>query len=420
MTMAYNSIMNDLEYIAITPFEFVFRKVGKIAAFILLACTFYFMYAFGRGLFVKDISGYETRMYFAYAIVSLLVAGIINIIRVWLSGRRLELSREMDLNFHYRFVEYDYEPQIMQRSTPNFNSDFSINDSQTKQNKKEEVVNLNIKEGFDNSQELLDNLIGLSSVKEEVLKLKLKLELDKKQQLQGRTTKSKYNMHMFFTGNPGTGKTTVARIITGILYDMGYISENKCIEVGKQDIVGQYLGQSAQKANAAIQSALGGVLFIDEAYSLCENYNGDGFAKEAVEVILKSMEDYRDNLIIIFAGYTKEMKKFKEMNPGLKSRIGLTIEFPDYNSDELTEIFIKKAKDNGYKIPEKSIQKIHTLCDIASRERDFGNGRFVENMFREIEINHALTTKDCDAYDEKILTILPEDIDLDILDKILA
>ena len=142
-------------------------------------------------------------------------------------------------------------------------------------------------------------------------------------------------------------------------------------------------------------------------------------AKEAIEVILKSMEDYRDNLIIIFAGYTKEMKEFKEMNPGLKSRIGLTIEFPDYNADELTQIFVKKAQENGYNVPLESENKIHLVCDLASQEKDFGNGRFVENLFREVEINHALTTKDCDAYDTKILTILPEDIDVDILDKIL-
>jgi Holliday junction resolvasome RuvABC ATP-dependent DNA helicase subunit len=224
---------------------------------------------------------------------------------------------------------------------------------------------------------------------------------------------------MFFTGNPGTGKTTVARIITGILYNMGYIKENKCVEVGKQDIVGQYLGQSAQKADAVIKSALGGVLFIDEAYSLCEKYQNDGFAKETVEIILKAMEDHKDDLIIIFAGYTKEMKQFKEMNPGLKSRIGLTIEFPDYTPDELTEIFVKKAEDCGYTVPEESERKIHYLCSMASMEKDFGNGRFVDNLFREVEINHALTTKDINAYDKRIMTILPEDVTDDILDKVL-
>lgn len=422
MLITKNSLFNDLEYIAIAPFEFIFRKIGKAMVFLLWACTFYFGYSVFRSV-IDNGFNYECRIYIVYGIMCIMVAGITNMIRPWLSSRRLELAEELDLDFQYKFIQKNYEPQILQRSTPNYNSNFSVVDnSQTidnnEQNKNIENI-IEEKKGFINSEELLENLIGLTSVKEEVLKLQLRLELEKKQELQGRKNKSTYNMHMFFTGNPGTGKTTVARIITGILYNLGYIKENKCVEVGKQDIVGQYLGQSAQKANAAIKAALGGVLFIDEAYSLCENYQGDGFAKEAVEVILKSMEDYRENLIIIFAGYTKEMKKFKEMNPGLKSRIGLTIEFPDYNSNELTQIFVKKAIFNGYNVPMESEQKIQTICDIASKEKDFGNGRFVENLFREIEINHALTTKDLDAYDEKIMTILPEDINIEILDKIL-
>ena len=424
MMLLRNAMINDLEYIVILPFEVIIRKFRKIINFILWACACYFLFTIGKGIF-KGSFDYENRMYLAYGILCILITGAINLISPWLSSRRLELAEEMGLDFQYKWVSLDYESDLTQRvkrANVNFDSNFSITDTSnektTQPNTKEEFA-IEGKRGFTNSNEMLENLIGLNSVKEEVLKLKLRLELEKKQELQGRTTKSTYNMHMFYTGNPGTGKTTVARIITGILYDMGYIKENKCIEVGKQDIVGQYLGQSAQKANTAIKAALGGVLFIDEAYSLCENYQGDGFAKETIEVILKSMEDYRDNLIIIFAGYTKEMKKFKEMNPGLKSRIGLTIEFPDYSADELTQIFEKKVLSNGYSLPEESKNKIHFLCDIASREKDFGNGRFVENLFREVESNHALTTKDLDAYDKKILTILPEDITTDILDKIL-
>lgn len=424
MLLMRNSIIDNLEYIVIMPFEIIFRKFGKIINFILCACAFYFLYSMGKTI-ANDSFNYEARIFLSYGVVCILVSGAVNLIKIWLSSRRLELAQDMGLEFQYKWVPMNYGKEFIQNNEKiDFNSSFSCVDTNEKSfvnsnsNIKDEY-HLDEKKGFENSSEMLENLIGLESVKEEVLKLKLRLELEKKQELQGRTTKSTYNMHMFFTGNPGTGKTTVARIITGILYDMGYIKENKCIEVGKQDIVGQYLGQSAQKANAAIKSALGGVLFIDEAYSLCENYQGDGFAKETIEVILKSMEDYRDNLIIIFAGYTKEMKKFKEMNPGLKSRIGLTIEFPDYTANELTQIFEKKAINNGYSLPLESKKKVHFLCDIATKEKDFGNGRFVENLFREIEINHALTTRDLDAYDPRILTILPEDITDDILDKIL-
>ncbi len=427
-----DSFFDDLEYIAIVPFEMAFRKIGKIAVFLLWGCVFWFGFEIFRNIAMENcgLFDYETRTFLAYMFMSIMIAGMINMIRNWLSGRRLELARELDMDFQYRFIEkniaYPNQKQnqeaVFQRNPVNYGSSFSVNDTSQQDantNQKKEFEFADKKEGFANSDELLNNLIGLQSVKDEVLKLRLRLELEKKQELQGRTKKSKCNMHMFFTGNPGTGKTTVARIITGILYDMGYISENKCVEVGKQDIVGQYLGQSSQKANAAVREALGGVLFIDEAYSLCENYQGDGFAKETVEVLLKAMEDYRDNLIIIFAGYTKEMQKFKEMNPGLKSRIGLTIEFPDYNADELTQIFVRKAEESGYSISDEVVRKVHSICDMACREKDFGNGRFVENFFREVELEHAMNTRYLDAYDEKIMTILPEDIQFEALDKIL-
>lgn len=432
-TEMQDSLFNDLEYIAIVPFEMAFRKLGKIAVFMLWACILWFGFEIFQNIAMEDMGlfDYENRTFISYIVTSIMIAGMINMIRNWLSGRRLELARELDMDFQYKYIEknkayLNHQEAVLQRTPVNYGSNFSVNetasnDSQEKekQTQKQEYEFCDKKEGFANSDELLENLIGLKSVKDEVLKLRLRLELEKKQELQGRTKKSKCNMHMFFTGNPGTGKTTVARIITGILYDMGYISENKCVEVGKQDIVGQYLGQSAQKAKAAIREALGGVLFIDEAYSLCENYQGDGFAKETVEVLLKSMEDYRDNLIIIFAGYTNEMKKFKDMNPGLKSRIGLTIEFPDYNADELTQIFVKKAEESGYSLSNEVISKIHAVCDMACREKDFGNGRFVENFFREVESEHAMNTRYLDAYDEKIMQVLPEDIKFEVLDKIL-
>lgn len=424
MTSVKNAIFNDLEYMVIVPFELVFRKLGKVAVFLLWACIFYFGYEVIHTIIKnKALFGHNTRMYLSYMILSIMIAGMTNLIRAWLSGRRLELARELDTNFQYYWVERDSaygQPVMMQEAPVNYNSTFSVNDNTPpQQNEQKAVDSPHKKEGFANSDKMLDELIGLKSVKDEVTKLRLRLQLEKKQELQGRTNKSKCNMHMFFTGNPGTGKTTVARIITGILYDMGYISENKCIEVGKDDIVGSHLGESGQKAKAVVREALGGVLFIDEAYSLCENYQGDGFAKESVEVLLKAMEDYRDQLIVIFAGYTKEMQKFKEMNPGLKSRIGLTIEFPDYNSTELTEIFIKKAEDSGYEMSQEVIRKIHMMCDMACKEKDFGNGRFVENLFREVESEHAYTTKDLDAYDPRIMTILPEDIQFEVLDKIL-
>ena len=420
LQVCLDKVNDNFEYLLIVPLEVLLRKLGTIMCYLLCAFSTFAIYNTAQ---ISKANGfnYEARMYLFYCISGFLLAALTRLIRIWLTGRRFELSEEMDLNFHRNFEEGIPAPTVM-KTQPDFSKRCEIYDNETSKDKKQTAApesDLTIREGAKNSQEMLDNLIGLGSVKEEVLKLKLRLELEKKQELQGRKNKSTYNMHMFFTGNPGTGKTTVARIITGILYDLGYIKENKCIEVGKQDLVGQYLGQSAQKTNAVIKSALGGVLFIDEAYSLCENYQSDGFAKESVEILLKSMEDYRDNLIIIFAGYTKEMKQFKEMNPGLKSRIGLTIQFNDYNADELAQIFERRAIDNGYTVPKDALSKVYSLCQQAVLVKDFGNGRFVENLFREMETNHAYNTKDMNAYDTRIMTVLPEDLDEAILDKIL-
>lgn len=148
---------------------------------------------------------------------------------------------------------------------------------------------------------------------------------------------------MIFTGNPGTGKTLIARIMAKMLYDLGLISENKLIEVERKDLVASYVGQTSQKTSEVIEKAMGGVLFIDEAYALVQGKKDDGdYGIEAIATLIKAMEDYKENLVVIFAGYKDEMKSFLDINPGIASRIGYTFHFEDYNNVELQEIFVKK------------------------------------------------------------------------------
>ena len=184
--------------------------------------------------------------------------------------------------------------------------------------------------------------------------MKAKLAYRAAQKKRGITTIDGSSMHMCFTGNPGTGKTTVARIITGILYDMGYIKENKCIEVNGQNLKGGYQGQTAIITKLVLKSAKNKVLFIDEAYALFDGYQ-NGYGKEAVAVILKQMEDERDNTVIIFAGYKNDMDTFLLMNDGLKSRINRYIDCKNYNTEELTDILISMLKKKKLYISERNI-----------------------------------------------------------------
>ena len=164
-------------------------------------------------------------------------------------------------------------------------------------------------------------------------------------------------MHMIFTGNPGTGKTTIARIVAKYLKALGILSSGQLIEVSRSNLVGMYVGQTAQLTGEAIKSALGGVLFIDEAYSLCRNKQ-DIFGLEAVDALVKGIEDNRDNLVVILAGYIQEMTDFIENNPGLKSRFPNVIEFPDYSSEEMYQIALIAVKGKGYRISETCIYGI--------------------------------------------------------------
>jgi SpoVK/Ycf46/Vps4 family AAA+-type ATPase len=193
------------------------------------------------------------------------------------------------------------------------------------------------------------------------------------------------SLHMSFVGNPGTGKTTVARIVGQILGAMGILERGHLVETDRSGLVAEYAGQSAPKTNAICQSALGGVLFIDEAYSLVDSSGEDVFGREAIQTLLKRMEDDRDRLVVIVAGYPTEMDQMIRSNPGLSSRINTRIEFEDYAPADLGRIFETLCKRNDYRLPPESRHRLLVAFDEAYRKRDrhFGNGRLARNAFED-------------------------------------
>lgn len=226
------------------------------------------------------------------------------------------------------------------------------------------------------------------------------------------------NRNMVFAGNPGTCKTTIARILSDVLYENNILKKPTIKEVGRQDLVGKYVGWTASIVKEAYEDAVGGILFIDEAYSLSQDRGGYGI--EAINTIVQCMENYRHDVITIFAGYSEEMIHFLESNPGFKSRIGFYINFPNYTVDELGQIFEKMVKDKGLKVTSEAVKEVKKLFKTKMLSKDFGNGRFVRNILDKVIANHA--NRMISKYDNlfeapklEMLTIRKEDtLDLNI------
>ena len=220
-------------------------------------------------------------------------------------------------------------------------------------------------------------------------------------------------MHMVFTGNPGTAKTTVARLFARIMKENGLLSRGHLVEVGRSDLVGKYVGWTAQIVKEKFKSAMGGVLFIDEAYSLA-NENSGSYGQEAIDTIVQEMENRREDLVVIFAGYPDEMEFFLDKNPGLRSRIAFHVPFADYSTEELCDIARMIGKTKGVSFTDEAMEKIFAVLDNARLQEDFGNGRYVRNLIELSKMNQAcrILKKDPDELSDTDLTLI-EDVDID-------
>jgi stage V sporulation protein K len=256
----------------------------------------------------------------------------------------------------------------------------------------------------------LNELVGLSRVKTDVTQLANYIKVQQLRKQQGLRT-SDLSLHMVFYGNPGTGKTTVARLIASLYRALGVLSKGQFVETDRSGLVAGYVGQTALKVKESVQRALGGVLFVDEAYALKPATGGNDFGDEAIETLLKLMEDHRDDLVVIVAGYTGPMERFLEANPGLKSRFSKYLVFEDYSPAQLIEIFHRFCSQSDYSLSAEAEANLATVFQDAYAKRDetFGNARFARNVFERAIANLASRIVALEQPDRVTLQLLVAD-----------
>ena len=257
----------------------------------------------------------------------------------------------------------------------------------------------------------LEQLIGLKQVKRTIAEVTAFSLIQKQRAEKGLKTNPTV-LHAIFKGNPGTGKTTVARIIGKVFHDIGVLSRGHLVEAERADLVGEYIGHTALKTKEILKKSLGGVLFVDEAYTLAQGGEKD-FGKEAIATLVKAMEDHRDNLIVILAGYCHEMEYFINSNPGLRSRFPLQIDFSDYSSEELFRIALQMYADRDYELSNKCRWKLKYMLDefVKSHHPHSGNARYIRNLAERSIRLQALRIVDKDYLTRKdLMTIIDADL----------
>ena len=258
----------------------------------------------------------------------------------------------------------------------------------------------------------LDSLEGLEQVKKEVKKFVAMLNVQRERQKHGMEIPTR-SLHYVFYGNPGTGKTTVARILAKIFYGFGLLKSDKLTECSRSDLVAGYLGQTAIKTKEVVESALDGVLFIDEAYMLSDSKDSDSFGQEAIDTLLKLMEDNRERLIVIVAGYPDLMEQFLASNPGMKSRFTRFLHFEDYSVPELCHIMVRMCEKMGINLSPSACVRVSILLARLHQNKDktFGNARLVRNIFEDALSNQAVRLDALGSIPKELLTVLEgEDI----------
>ena len=267
-------------------------------------------------------------------------------------------------------------------------------ENEGKEKESEIVTEVNLKEDFQASgvadilAELDDSLIGLTPVKTRIKETASLLLVDKAREKLGLVNESP-TLHMSFSGNPGTGKTTVALKMANLLFRLGYVRKGHLVTVTRDDLVGQYIGHTAPKTKEVLKKAMGGVLFIDEAYYLYRPENERDYGQEAIEILLQVMENNRDDLVVILAGYKDKMDKFFESNPGFRSRIAHHIEFPDYSNNELLEIAEVMVASMNYKFNEESKRAMAEYIKIRKKQPHFANARSIRNAIDRARLRQA-------------------------------
>lgn len=234
----------------------------------------------------------------------------------------------------------------------------------------------------------MEALIGLESAKAMVYKMLAFQKLNREAVRRGKPSALESN-HMAFLGNPGTAKTTFARILARIFYEQGLLPRDNLVEVGRSELCGEYVGSTAIQTKEVVKRALGGVLFIDEAYALFSRSEKD-FGREAIDTLVQEMENHRQDLVVVLAGYPDEMENLLQSNAGLRSRVPWVLRFADYTRPQLCAIAEKMAADAGYSLTPAAVEKIGDICNQVMGDKDFGGGRFVRNLMQEGRYNKAL------------------------------